>query len=147
VNEKIYQENCGSIIHANIAVLLGRSPSTISREIKRNVGYAHYRAVQAEQEASNRAKRPKRCKLVNNEQLSQIVAKKFRWQWPPQKIAGWLKRAYLGDENSQVSHQTIYRTLFIQTRGALKKELQQCLRRKSVMHRSKQSSLKKQRAR
>ena len=127
-----------------IAVLLSRSPSTISREINRNGGYDHYRAVQAEQEAWRRAKRPKLCKLISNKQLSQIVAKKLRRQWSPQQIAGWLKRAYSGDEDYQVSHETIYRTLYIQTRGALKKELQQCLRTKRIMRRSKHSSLKRQ---
>jgi IS30 family transposase len=127
-----------------IAVLLSRSPSTISREINRNGGYDHYRAVQAEQEAWKRTKRPKLCKLISNKQLSQIVAKKLRRQWSPQQIAGWLKRAYPGDEDYQVSHETIYRTLFIQTRGALKKELQQCLRTKRIMRRSKHSSLKRQ---
>jgi transposase, IS30 family len=125
-----------------IAAQLGRSPSTISREIKRNGGYEHYRAVQAEQETWKRAKRPKRCKLVSNIQLSQTVAKKLRRQWSPQQIAGWLKRAYPGDEDYHVSHETIYKTLFIQARGALKKELQQCLRSKRVMRRSKHSSLK-----
>jgi len=140
--EEISREIATQSSMRTIAVLLGRSPSTISREIKRNGGYAHYRAVQAEQEAWKRAKRPKRCKLVNNVQLSQIVAKKLRRQWSPQQIAGWLKRAYPDDEDYQVSHETIYRTLFIQTRGALKKELQQCLRSKRIMRRSKHSSLK-----
>ena len=140
--EEISREIATQSSMRTIAGLLGRSPSTISREIKRNGGYAHYRAVQAEQEAWKRAKRPKPCKLVSKEQLSQIVAKKLRRQWSPQQIAGWLKRAYPGDEDYQVSHETIYRTLFIQTRGALKKELQQCLRSKRVMRRSKQSSLK-----
>lgn len=140
--EEISREIATQSSMRTIAGLLGRSPSTISREINRNGGYAHYRAVQAEQAAWNRAKRPKRCKLVSNEKLSQIVAKKLRRQWSPQQIAGWLKRAYSGDKDYQVSHETIYRTLFIQTRGALKKELQQCLRSKRVMRRSKQSSLK-----
>lgn len=140
--EEISREIATQSSMRTIAGLLGRSPSTISREIKRNGGYAHYRAVHAEQAAWNRAKRPKRCKLINNVQLSQIVAKKLRRQWSPQQIAGWLKRAYPGDEDYQVSHETIYRTLFIQTRGALKKELQQCLRSKRIMRRSKQSSLK-----
>lgn len=119
--EEISREIATQSSMRTIAGLLGRSPSTISREIKRDGGYAHYRAVQAEQAAWNRAKRPKRCKLINNVQLSQIVAKKLRRQWSPQQIAGWLKRAYPGDDNYQVSHETIYRTLFIQTRGALKK--------------------------
>ena len=140
--EEISREIAAQSSMRTIAGLLGRSPSTISREIKRNGGYEHYRAVQAEQYAWKRAKRPKRCKLVNNKQLSQIVAKKLRRQWSPQQIAGWLKTAYPDDEGYQVSHETIYRTLFIQARGALKKELQQCLRSKRVMRRSKHASLK-----
>jgi IS30 family transposase len=127
-----------------IAVLLSRSPSTISREINRNGGYDQYRAVEAGQAAWKRAERPKLCKLIHHKQLSLIIAKKLRQQWSPQQIAGWLKRAYPDDEDYHVSHETIYRTLYIQTRGALKKELQQCLRSKRVMRRSKHSSLKKQ---
>jgi len=140
--EEISREIAAQSSMRTIAGLLGRSPSTRGREIKRNGGYEHYRAVQAEQYAWKRAKRPKRCKLVNNKQLSQIVAKKLRRQWSPQQIAGWLKTAYPDDEGYQVSHETIYRTLFIQARGALKKELQQCLRSKRVMRRSKHASLK-----
>lgn len=140
--EEISREIATQSSMRTIAGLLGRSPSTISREIKRNGGYANYRAVQAEQAAWTSAKRPKRCKLVSNKQLSQIIAKKLRRQWSPQQIAGWLKSAYSGDEDYQVSHETIYKTLYIQTRGALKKELQQCLRSKRIMRRSKQSSLK-----
>ena len=127
-----------------IATKLDRSPSTVSREIKRNGGYYRYRAAQAEQVAWDRAKRPKRCKLTCHKSLSQIVAKKLQAQWSPQQIAGWLKREYPGDEGSHVSHETIYRTLFIQSRGALKKELLQHLRTKRVMRRSKRSSLKGQ---
>lgn len=127
-----------------IATKLDRSPSTVSREINRNGGYCRYRAVQAEQAAWDRAKRPKRCKLACHKPLSQIVAKKLQVQWSPQQIAGWLKREYPGDEGSHVSHETIYRTLFIQSRGALKKELLQHLRTKRVMRRSKHSSLKGQ---
>jgi IS30 family transposase len=135
--EEISREIATQSSMRKIAALLGRSPSTISHEIKRNGGYVHYRALQTEQDAWKRAKRPKRCKLANNEQLSQIVAKKLRRQWSPQQIAGWLKRGYPGDEDYHVSHETIYRTLFIQTRGDLKKELQQCLRSKRIMRRSK----------
>jgi len=127
-----------------IATQLGRSPSTVSREINRNGGYYGYRAAQAEQAAWDRAQRPKHCKLACNKSLSRIVAKKLQSQWSPQQIAGWLKRAYPGDEDHQVSHETIYRTLFIQSRGALKKELLQYLRTKRVMRRSKYSSLKGQ---
>ena len=127
-----------------IATQLGRSPSTVSREIARNGGYDDYRASLAEQAAWDRAQRPKRCKLACSKPLSRVVAKKLQSQWSPQQIAGWLKRAYPGNEDQQVSHETIYRTLFIQSRGALKKELQQCLRSKRVMRRGKTSSLKGQ---
>ena len=128
----------------SIAAQLGRSPSTISREINRNGGYYRYRATHADQAAWDRAHRPKLCKLACNKGLSQIVAKKLRSQWSPQQIAGWLKREYPGNEDDRVSHETIYRTLFIQSRGALKKELLQYLRTKRVMRRSKNSSLKGQ---
>jgi IS30 family transposase len=121
-----------------------RSPSTISREINRNGGYHDYRAAQAEQAAWERAQRPQCCKLANNKQLNVIVSKKLKRQWSPQQIAGWLKREYPHDKEYQVSHETIYRTLYIQARGALKKELLQYLRTKRVMRRSKHSSLKRQ---
>jgi len=127
-----------------IAAKLRRSPSTVSREINRNGGYYSYRAAPAEQAAWDRALRPKRCKLVCHKPLSRVVAKKLRSQWSPQQIAGWLKKEYPANEDYHVSHETIYKTLFIQARGALKKELLQHLRTKRIMRRSKQFSLKKQ---
>ena len=123
---------------------LDRSPSTVSREIHRNGGYYDYRAAIADQSAWDRAQRPKRCKLACNKPLSRIVAKQLKSQWSPQQVAGWLKREYPGNEDFHVSHETIYRTLFIQSRGALKKELLQCLRSKRIMRRGKTSSLKGQ---
>jgi transposase, IS30 family len=120
----------------SIATSLGRAPSTISREIKRNGGQGCYRANQADPAAWDRARRPKSCKLAENRKLAHIVAGKLQWQWSPEQIAGWLKRTYPGDENYQVSHESIYRSLFIQARGALKKELLQHLRRTRVMRRS-----------
>ena len=128
----------------SIATHLGRSPSTVSREVNRNGGYYQYRATQADKAAWDRAQRPKRCKLACNKPLSRIVAKKLQSQWSPQQIAGWLKRAYPDNEDDHVSHETIYKTLFIQSRGALKKELLQCLRSGRVMRRGKTSSLKGQ---
>jgi len=125
-----------------IAKHLDRSPSTVSREIKRNGGYDSYRAANAEQAAWDRALRPKQCKLVCNKRLSRMVAKQLKLFWSPQQIAGWLKRAYPGDEEHHVSHETIYRSLFIQARGALKKELLQHLRTNRTMRRSKHFSLK-----
>ena len=126
----------------SIATLLGRAPSTISREITRNGGQECYRASQADQAAWDRAGRPKTCKLVESRALAYIVARKLQWQWSPEQIAGWLKRTYPGDGTFQVSHETIYRSLFIQARGALKKELLQHLRRTRVMRRSRHHTLK-----
>ena len=120
----------------SIAASLGRAPSTISREIKRNGGCRRYRACRADQAAWERAKRPKPCKLVINRSLARIVAKQLRALWSPEQIAGLSKCAYPNDEGYQVSHETIYRSLFIQARGALKKELLQHLRRTRVMRRS-----------
>ena len=127
-----------------IAANLKRSPSTVSREINRNGGYYNYRAAPAEQAAWDRGLRPKPCRLMCNKTLSRMVAKKLQLQWSPQQIAGWLKREYPGNEDYHVSHETIYKTLFIQARGALKKELLQHLRTKRIMRRSNQFSLKKQ---
>jgi len=118
-----------------IAEQLGRSPSTVSREIQRNGGDAAYRAHKAEKAAWDRACRPKTCKLVENPALARSVASKLQLAWSPEQIAGWLKCTYPGDENHQVSHETIYRSLYIQTRGALKKELLQHLRRTRVARR------------
>jgi IS30 family transposase len=125
-----------------IAARLKRAPSTISREVNRNGGLKCYRASQADQAAWDRAQRPKPCKLVTNRALAGIVAKKLRRFWSPEQIAGWLKCAYPNDESSQVSHETIYKSLFIQARGALKKELLQHLRSKRAIRRSRHASLK-----
>jgi IS30 family transposase len=126
----------------SIADFLGRAPSSISREVKRNGGRRSYRASKADQAAWDRAHRPKRCKLVENPALASIVADKLQLEWSPWQIAGWLKRTYPDDESYQVSHETIYRTLFIQARGALKKELLQHLRRTRRMRRSRHHTQK-----
>ena len=141
--EEISRGLAGDLSLRFIATQLGRSPSTISREVKRNGGYGSYRAAQADQSAWDRACRPKRCKLAGNRQLSRIVAVKLKRNWSPEQIAGWLKIKYPGDEYNHVSHETIYRSLFIQTRGVLKKELQRYLRTQRAIRRSKLSSLKK----
>jgi IS30 family transposase len=120
----------------SIARLLGRSPSTVSREVRCNGGPARYRAAQADAQAWARARRPKRCKLANSPWLRRMVARQLRLSWSPEQIAGWLKRAYPGEEAYQVSHETIYRSLFVQSRGVLKKELLQHLRSKRTMRRS-----------
>jgi IS30 family transposase len=120
----------------SIAARIGRAPSTVSREIERNGGRVGYRANRADSEAWERAHRPKSCKLVENRALASIVADKLRMRWSPEQIAGWLKHTYPCDESHYVSHETIYRSLFIQARGALKKELLEHLRRTRGMRRS-----------
>jgi IS30 family transposase len=125
-----------------VATRLSRAPSTISREIRCNGGKDHYRASRADQQAWDRARRPKECKLVRHRVLARLVATKLQQQWAPEQIAGWLKRTYPGDEARHVSHETIYRSLFIQTRGALKKELLAHLRRTRAMRRSRHHTQK-----
>ena len=125
-----------------IAAALGRAPSTISREIRRNDGPQGYRASQADQAAWDRGCRPKVCKLVQNRELAQLVASKLRLEWSPEQVAGWLKRSNPNDEALQVSHETIYRSLFIQARAALKKELMAHLRRTRGMRRSRHHTQK-----
>ena len=127
-----------------IAAQLGRSPSTVSREIKRNGGYAEYRAANADDAAWRRALRPKPCKLEGQLDLIRLVSQKLQCHWSPEQIAGWLKRQYPSDRSYQLSHETIYKSLFIQTRGVLKKELLACLRSRRAMRRSRYSSLKRQ---
>jgi IS30 family transposase len=131
----------GSSIRA-IAAALGRAASTVSREIRRNGGWDGYRASRADQAAWDRARRPKVGKLVQNRALAHLVASKLRLEWSPEQIAGWLKRTYPSDEANQVSHETIYRSLFIQARGALKKELMAHLRRTRGMRRSRHHTQK-----
>ncbi len=126
----------------SIAASLGRAPSTVSREVNRNGGRRRYRASKADQSAWDRAHRAKTCKLLQNPALARAVAKKLKKRWSPEQIAGWLKHAYPDDENCQVSHETIYKSLFIQARGALKKELLQHLRKTRAMRRSRHKSLK-----
>jgi len=119
----------------SIARKLGRSPSTVSRELKRNGGRHGYRASRADAAAWDRARRPKICKLASNRALARLVAGRLKLQWSPEEIAAWLRRTYPQDENRQVSHETIYKTLFIQARGALRKELLAHLRlRKAMRH-------------
>ncbi len=119
-----------------------RPASTVSREINRNGGSDKYRAVDAEDQAWVRALRPKLCKLTGNTFLQRVISNKLIILWSPEQIAGWLKRTYPREEANQVSHETIYRSLFVQARGVLKKELLQYLRSKRTMRRPKHSSLK-----
>jgi IS30 family transposase len=120
----------------SIASELGRSASTVSREVGRNDGRDQYRACEAESRAWARARRPKRCKLAQDGRLRRIVERKLQLDWSPEQISCWLKRSFPDDERLRVSHETLYRSLFIQARGALKKELLKHLRRGRVMRRS-----------
>ncbi len=126
-----------------IARQLGRAPSTISREVQRNGGVAGYRATASDQAAWNRALRPKICKLACHPALAHAVSAKLRRKWSPEQVAGWLKRAFPGQAHKQVSHETIYRSLYIQARGVLKKELLEHLRAKRTVRRSRHASLKR----
>jgi IS30 family transposase len=126
----------------SIAARLERAPSTISRELRRNGGSEGYRANQAGRLAWERSRRPKDCKLVRNRELAQVVAGKLRLQWSHEQIAGWLKHSYAVNRDYQESHETIFRSLYIQARGALKKELLEHLRRTRAMCRSRHHTMK-----
>lgn len=126
----------------DIAKRLNRAPSTVSREIARNGGLCRYRAAAADKNAWSRAERPKPCKLANKPEVCEIIELKLKRKWSPQQISGWLREQYPGRERYQVSHETIYKTLFIQARGALKKELQDYLRSKRHIRRARVSTLK-----
>ncbi len=127
-----------------IASSIQRAPSTVSREIARNGGRQRYRASEADQGAWGRARRPKPCRLALYRRLQRIVAKKLSLEWSPEQISGWLKRSYPEDEEMQISHETIYRSLFVQARGVLKKELVGHLRTRRMMRRSKKASTRGQ---
>lgn len=119
-----------------IAQQIGRAPSTVSREVRRNGGSCHYRAHAAEASAKQRACRPKTCKLALNPTLCRQVAFKLKMRWSPEQIAGWLRYAYPGQAEMHVSHETIYRSLYIQARGVLKRELVKVLRRRHKFRRA-----------
>src|SRR5215218_1154215 len=125
-----------------IACGLGRAPSTISREVTRNGGLGSYRAEASDRQAWCRALRPEPRKLVTHPHLRRIVDAQLRHNWSPQQIAGWLKSTHLEDEALRVSHETIYRTLFVQARGALKKELIEHLRLHHPIRRSRHATAK-----
>lgn len=119
-----------------IARRLGRSPSTISREVERNKGMRKYRAIDADDRAWRRARRPKTCLLARRPRLARFVADQLREDWSPEQISGHLKRELPHDPEMQVSHETIYKTLYIQSRGVLAKELQRHLRTRRPIRRS-----------
>ena len=120
-----------------VASRLGRAPSTVSREVARNGGRKRYRAHRADQAAWGRARRPQPCKLATNQPLRAEVEDKLTVRWSPAQISGWLRRTYPGDQEMRVSHETIHVTLFIQTRGGLKRELTQHLRTRRANRRPK----------
>jgi IS30 family transposase len=123
-----------------IAGRLHRAPSSISREVARHGGRHRYRAARAEQRAWDRARRPKPCKLAAVPRLGELVAGKLAEEWSPEQISGWLARTYPGEQDLQVSTETIYRSLFVQARGVLRKELTAHLRTRRTMRRSGQAT-------
>ena len=140
--EEISRGLVASLSIRSIAVKLCRAVSTISREIKRNGGRRRYRAVRADKRAWTQALRPKSCKLLREARLRRAVIIKLERYWSPEQIAGWLKRSYPGQEDMHISHETIYKTLYVQARGALKKELIQYLREKRRLRRSRYAKQK-----
>jgi IS30 family transposase len=127
-----------------IAQGLSRACSTVSREVARHGGRAQYRASEADQQAWESALRPKSCLLATHSKLPEIVASKLILDWSPKQISGWLKRQYPKDQSLRVSHETIYRSLFIQARGALKQELVRHLRSQRRIRRSRHSVVRGQ---
>ena len=125
-----------------IAQSLERSASTVSREVSRNGGRGAYRASEADGRAWERAQRPKPCRLGRHPELRWRVAQKLALEWSPQQISGWLKREFPADKGMQLSHETIYRSLFVQTRGVLKKELMAHLRTARQMRQAKGGTAK-----
>jgi IS30 family transposase len=112
----------------------------VCREVNRNGGRARYRAQKAEEEAWERARRPKRCLLATNRFLRDVVARKLHEDWSPEQISGWLEKQYPLDEAMRISHETIYRTLFVQARGALERELLAHLRSRRMMRKGRHAS-------
>jgi IS30 family transposase len=138
--EEISRGVAAGVSLRSIAAQLHRAPSTISRELRRNGGHRRYRAAAADSQAWDRALRPKLCKLARHEELRQLVAARLQDNWSPEQIAGWLRHIYPDDEAHQVSHETIYRSLFVQARGVLKKDLQAHLRSGRAIRRSRHAT-------
>ena len=134
--EEISRGLAGGESVRTIARRLGRAPSTVSREIRRHGGTHQYRALEADATAWRWATRPKPCRLAAQPRLRAVVAAKLRAEWSPQQIAAWLVSAYPDDATMRASHETIYRTLYVQTRGALKHQLTAHLRRRRALRRS-----------
>jgi len=142
--EEISRGVAGGMSVRAIAQRLGRSASTVSRELMRNGGRDAYRAAKADKRAWDQAKRPKPCKLALNARLRLEVARGLQKDWSPEQISGWLEECFAGDASMQVSHETIYRSLFVQARGVLKKELLAHLRTQRTTRRAKHSTAKGQ---
>lgn len=142
--EEISRGICAGCTAARIAGAIGKSTSTVTREIKRNGGRKAYRAVEADDAAWKRARRPKACVLQRNRRLCRRVAQGLRRQWSPEQISRRLVEDFQNDHSMRVSHETIYRTLFVQTRGALKKELLQHLRSGRKLRHSRKASTRGQ---
>ena len=133
--EEISRGIASSLSVRCIASRLGRSPSTVWREIERHGGRQQYRAAQADSAAWERAKRPKPMRLAADAALNRVVARKLRLEWSPGQVSAWLRHRYAHQPSMQVSHETIYRSLFVQARGAFKKELLAHLRRGGKLRR------------
>jgi len=140
--EEISRGLASKISLRQIAKNLGRAPSTVSREINRHGGRKNYRAILADERAWHLSRRLKICKLEQEPRLRRVVSEKLSLQWSPEQISGWLKREYSQDGTMQISHETIYRSLFIQSRGVLKKELTKHLRTGRKMRQSKKYNTK-----
>ncbi len=135
--EEISRGLAGGQSFRAIARTMSRSASTISREVNANGGRSKYRALAADRQAQRRALRPKRAKLASCRRLRRVVERKLADLWSPQQIAGWLAEEYPNDPEMRVSHESIYQSLFVQSRGALRKELHRCLRTGRAMRRAK----------
>lgn len=130
--------------YRQIGEAIGKSPSTVSREVNRNGGAHRYRAAQADAQAWERARRPKACLLQQRPQVCQYVAEGLSKRWSPQQIAKRIEQAYPHDQSMRVSHETIYRSLFVQSRGVLKKELSAHLRSSRKFRHAQKASSKGQ---
>ena len=120
---------------------LGRAASTVSREVRRHGGRHRYRATDADRRAWKRSRRPKRCRLATSPALRDVVATQLACEWSPQQIAGWLRTAYPDEAAMHVSHETIYVSLFVQSRGVLKKALMTHLRQRRAYRHSKRAAV------
>ena len=141
--EEISRGLRGEMSLRSIARSLKRPASTISREVRRNGGAKQYRAAPSDTAAWERTRRPKLCKLAGNDYLCRVISAKLTRKWSPQQIAGWLMREHPDEEDKRVSHEAIYRSLFIQTRGVLKKELLAHLRATRSIRRSRHATMKR----